>query len=203
MLKKIIALVSVTLLFIQCKEEINPFLISNDSVGALTRGMTIKEIDSTFAKDSIVKLYAQNEELPTQGEVEIYEKNGTKLVSISPVTNNDPDALISNFQFFDPRYKTDKGLNLSSTFKDIKANYKISNIETTISTVVIFLEDSDLFINIDKNELPENFRYNPNLVIDITNIPDEAKIKYFMLSWKIDEFEKNNGITRKKYPIMI
>tara|TARA_B110000444_G_scaffold240883_1_gene256675 strand:- start:14931 stop:15506 length:576 start_codon:yes stop_codon:yes gene_type:complete len=190
MLKKIIAIVSVTLLFIQCKEEINPFLISNDSVGTLTRGMTIKEIDSTFAKDSIVKLYAQNEELPTQGEVEIYEKNGTKLVSISPVTNNDPDALISNFQFFDPRYKTDKGLNLSSTFKDIKANYKISNIETTISTVVIFLEDNDLFINIDKNELPENFRYNPNLVIDITNIPDEAKIKYFMLSWKINEFEK-------------
>ena len=190
MLKKIIALVSVTLLFIQCKEEINPFLISNDSVGALTRGMTIKEIDSIFAQDSIVKLYAQNEELPTQGEVEIYKKNGTKLVSISPVTNNDPDALISNFQFFDPSYKTDKGLNLSSTFKDIKANYKISNIETTISTVVIFLEDNDLFINIDKNELPENFRYNPNLIIDVTNIPDEAKIKYFMLSWKIDEFEK-------------
>ncbi len=190
MLKKIIAIVSVTLLFIECKEEINPFLISNDSVGALTRGMTIKEIDSIFAQDSIVKLYAQNEELPTQGEVEIYDKNGTKLVSISPVTNNDPDALISNFQFFDPRYKTDKGLNLSSTFKDIKANYKILNIETTISTVVIFLEDNDLFINIDKNELPENFRYNPNLVIDITNIPDEAKIKYFMLSWKIDEFEK-------------
>lgn len=190
MLKKIIAIISVTLLFIECKEEINPFLISNDSVGALTRGMTIKEIDSIFAQDSIVKLYAQNEELPAQGEVEIYDKNGTKLVSISPVTNNDPDALISNFQFFDPRYKTDKGLNLSSTFKDIKANYKISNIETTISTVVIFLEDSDLFINIDKKELPENFRYNPNLVIDITNIPDEAKIKYFMLSWKIDEFDK-------------
>jgi len=190
MLKKIIAIVSVTLLFIQCKEEINPFLISNDSVGALTRGMTIKEIDSIFAQDSIVKLYAQNEELPTQGEVEVYEKSGTKLVSISPVTNNDPDALISNFQFFDPRYKTDKGLNLSSTFKDIKANYKISNIETTISTVVIFLENNDLFINIDKNELPENFRYNPNLVIDVTNIPDEAKIKYFMLSWKIDEFDK-------------
>ena len=190
MLKKIIAVVSVTLLFIGCKEEINPFLISNDSVGALTRGMTIKEIDSIFAQDSIVKLYAQNEALPTQGEVEVYEKNGTRLVSISPVTNNDPDALISNFQFFDPRYKTHNGLNLSSTFKDIKANYQISNIETTISTVVIFLEDNDLFINIDKNELPENFRYNPNLVIDVTNIPDEAKIKYFMLSWKIDEFKK-------------
>ena len=190
MLKKIIFIVFVSFLFIECKEEKNPFLISNDAVGLLTRGMTIKKIDSVFSRDSIVKLYTQNDELPTQGEVEIFEKNGTKLLSISPITNNDPDALISNFQFFDPRYKTDKGLNLSSTFKDIKANYKILNIETTISTVVLFLEDNDLFINIDKNELPENFRYNPNLVIDITNIPDEAKIKYFMLSWKIDEFEK-------------
>jgi len=190
MLKKIIFIVFVSFLFIECKEEKNPFLISNDSVGLLTRGMTIKKIDSVFVRDSIVKLYTQNNELPTQGEVEIFEKNGTKLLSISPITNNDPDALISNFQFFDPRYKTDKGLNLSSTFKDIKTNYKISNIETTISTVVLFLEDSDLFINIDKKELPENFRYNPNLEIDITNIPDDAKIKYFMLSWKIDEFDK-------------
>ena len=190
MLKKIIFIVFVSFLFIECKEEKNPFLVSNDAVGLLTRGMTIKKIDSVFSRDSIVKLYTQNDELPTQGEVEIFEKNGTKLLSISPITNNDPDALISNFQFFDPRYKTDKGLNLNSTFKDIKTNYKISNIETTISTVVLFLEDSDFFINIDKKELPENLRYNPNLEIDITNIPDEAKIKYFMLSWKIDEFDK-------------
>ena len=73
---------------------------------------------------------------------------------------------------------------------DIKENYEIANIETTLSTVVIFLKDSDIFINIDKKELPENFRYNPNLVIDVTNIPDEAKIKYFMLSWDIDDLEE-------------
>ena len=109
---------------------------------------------------------------------------------ISPRGTNDPDAFISNFQFYDPRYKTDKGLNLNSTFKDVKANYKITNIETTLSTVVLFLKDSDIFINIDKKELPENFRYNPNLVIDVTNIPDEAKIKYFMLSWDIDDLEQ-------------
>ena len=67
---------------------------------------------------------------------------------------------------------------------------RLGKIETTIFTVVIFLEESDIFINIDKKELPENFRYNPNLVIDITNIPDEAKIKYFMLSWEIDELNE-------------
>ena len=190
MLKNIFLVAFISVLFIQCDEEKNSFLISNTAVGKLSKGMKIKEVDSIFASDSIVRLYSRNDELPSQGEVEIFEKNGTKLLSISPRFNNDPNALISSFQFFDARYQTDKGLNLNSTFKDIKANYTISKIETTIFTVVIFLEESDIFINIDKKELPENFRYNPNLVIDITNIPDEAKIKYFMLSWEMDELNE-------------
>ena len=190
MFKKIIFIVLATFLFVQCAEEKDPYLISNTSVGELTIGMKIKQVDSIFAQDSIVKLYSRNDEFSTQGEVEIYEKGGNRLMLISPRGNNDPDALISNFQFYDPRYKTDKGLNLNSTFKDVKANYEIANIETTLSTVVVFLKDSDIFINIDKKELPENFRYNPSLVIDVTNIPDDAKIKYFMLSWKIDELEE-------------
>lgn len=191
MIKNIFFVIIATLLFIQCAEEKDSYLISDKSVGELTIGMKIKQVDSIFAQDSIVKLHSRNDEFSTQGEVEIYEKGGNKLMLISPRGNNDPEALISNFQFYDPRYKTDKGLNLNSTFKDVKANYKIANIETTLSTVVVFLEDSDIFINIDKKELPENFRYNPNLVIDATNIPDEAKIKYFMLSWKIDDLEEN------------
>lgn len=190
MFKKVLFIAIATLLFVQCAEEKDPYLISNNSVGELTLGMKIKQVDSIFAQDSIVKLYSRNDEFSTQGEVEIYEKGGNKLMLISPRGNNDPEALISNFQFYDPRYKTDKGLNLNSTFKDVKANYTIANIETTLSTVVVFLQDSDIFINIDKKELPENFRYNPNLVIDATNIPDEAKIKYFMLSWKIDDLEE-------------
>ena len=191
MLKNIFLVAFISVLFIQCDEEKNSFLISNTAVGKLSKGMKIKEVDSIFASDSIVRLNSRNDELPTQGEVEIFEKNGTKLLSISPRFNNDPNALISSFQFFDASYQTDKGLNLNSTFKDIKANYTISKIETTIFTVVIFLEESDIFINIDKKELPENFRYNPNLVIDITNIPDEAKIKYFMLSWEMDGLMSN------------
>lgn len=190
MIKKIFFIGIAAFLFVQCAKEKDPFLISNTSVGELTIGMKIKQVDSIFAKDSIVKLYARNNAFPTQGEVEIFEKGGAKLMLISPRGTNDPDAFISNFQFYDPRYKTDKGLNLNSTFKDLKANYEITNIETTLSTVVLFLKDSDIFINIDKKELPENFRYNPNLVIDVTNIPDEAKIKYFMLSWDINDLEQ-------------
>jgi hypothetical protein len=190
MIKKIFLTGLVIFLFVQCAKERNPFLISNKVVGNLTIGMKIKQVDSIFAMDSIVRLSPRQNQSSSFGELEIYEKSGKKLLLISPENNYDPDALIENFQFFDDRYKTVKGLNINSTFKDIKENYEIANIETTLSTVLIFLKDSDLFINIDKKELPENFRYNPNLVIDVTNIPNEAKIKYFMLSWKIDDLEE-------------
>jgi hypothetical protein len=190
MIKKIFLTGLVIFLFVQCAKERNPFLISNKAVGDLTIGMKIKQVDSIFAMDSIVRLSPRQNQSSSFGELEIYEKSGKKLLLISPENNYDPDALIENFQFFDDRYKTVKGLNINSTFKDIKENYEIANIETTLSTVLIFLKDSDLFINIDKKELPENFRYNPNLVIDVTNIPNEAKIKYFMLSWKIDDLEE-------------
>ena len=189
MIKSISISILTLLLFIQCAEEKDAFLISNSTVGNLTIGMKIKQIDSIFAMDSIVRLNPTQNEPSTLGEVEIYEKGGEKLLLISPRDNYDPESLISSFQFFDDRYKTVKGLNINSTFKDVKDNYKIANIETTISTVVVFLEDSDIFINIDKKELPENLRYNPNFVIDAVNIPDEAKIKYLILSWKIDDLE--------------
>ena len=190
MIKKIFFTGLVVFLFVQCAKEKDSFLISNNAVGNLTIGMKIKQVDSIFAMDSIVRLSPRQNQSSSFGELEIYEKSGKKLLLISPRNNYDPDALIENFKFFDDRYKTVKGLNINSTFKDIKENYEIANIETTFSTVLIFLKDSDLFINIDKKELPENFRYNPNLVIDVTNIPNEAKIKYFMLSWKIDDLEE-------------
>ncbi len=189
MIKSISISILTLLLFIQCAEEKDAFLISNSTVGNLTIGMKIKQIDSIFAMDSIVRLNPRQNESSTIGEVEIYEKGGKKLLLISPRDNYNPESLISSFQFFDDRYKTVKGLNINSTFKDVKDNYKIANIETTLSTVVVFLEDSDLFINIDKKELPENLRYNPNFVIEAVNIPDEAKIKYLILSWKIDDLE--------------
>ena len=189
MIKSITISILTLLLFIQCTEEKDAFLISNSTVGNLTIGMKIKQIDSIFAMDSIVRLNPRQNESSTIGEVEIYEKGGKKLLLISPRDNYNPESLISNFQFFDDRYKTVKGLNINSTFKDVKDSYKIANIETTLSTVVVFLEDSDLFINIDKKELPENLRYNPNFVIEAVNIPDEAKIKYLILSWNIDDLE--------------
>jgi len=174
------------LFFIQCDKKNDSFSIQQGMVGNLSKDIQIRQVDSLFADDSIVKLSRERNALGTQGEVEIYEKGGTKLLLLSPDDEYNPNSLISNIQVFDNRYKTAKGLHKGSTFKDVKANYTILNIETTINAVVVFIEDSDIFITIDKSQLPENLRYDPSANIEASQIPDDATFKYFMIGWDND-----------------
>ena len=175
------------ILFAQCGKGEDPFAIKPDVVGKLSKDIQMKQIDSIFANDSIVKLNPIENALGTQGEVEIYGKDGKKLLLISPEDERDPESFITNIQIFDERYTTEKGLTVKSTFKDIKANYEIANIENAINSVVVFLKDSDLYITIDKKQLPENIRYDYSSKIETSQIPDEATFKYFMVGWDSQE----------------
>ncbi len=183
MKKTLLILGIVSLAFVQCGKDSDPFLIKNGSIGELKKELKIKKIDSIFATDSIVKINSSPNALETQGEVEIYEKGGKLLLLLSPDNENDPNSTITNIQVFDPRYKTEKGLSTASTFKDLKENYTIDNIENTINAVVIFLKETDVYITIDKKNLPESLRNNMDLKIEASQIPDSATFKYFMIGW--------------------
>lgn len=183
MKKTILSGLIISFLLIQCGKDSDPYLIGRGKVGAINYQTQIKQIDSIFANDSIVKLNPVENALGTQGEVEIYEKGGKKLMLLSPENESDPNSVITNVQLFDERFATDKGLNLNSNFGDVKANYEIVAVENAINSVVIFLKDSDVFITIDKKQLPESIRYNFNAKIEVTQIPDTATFKYFMVGW--------------------
>lgn len=171
------------LLFTQCSKEQDAFAISDGQIGLVTNETLIKQLDSIFVNDSIAPLSNIKDALGTQGEVEIFAKDGRKLLRLSPDDERNPNATINTVRVYDDRYKTNKGLSIKSTFKDIKDNYEITGIQTSIDAVVVFLKDSDIFITIDKKQLPENLRYNPSLTIEASQIPDSATFKYFMLAW--------------------
>ena len=178
-----------SLLFIQCAEKKDPFLISSEGVGHITPETMIQEIDSLFTQDSIVRLSPIEEAIGTQGDVEIYEKGGKKLLLISPASEKDPESPVANIQLFDERFTTDKGLNVNSTFKVVKDNYTVSNIERIYRAVVVFLEETDVYITLDEGELPAELRYNKNLTIEASSIPDDATFKYLMVGWDQEEEE--------------
>ncbi|MGB5647398.1 MAG: hypothetical protein WBM55_09760 [Muriicola sp.] len=180
-MKTTIGLCLLIILFSACNKEENiTFNISKDRIGYLAKTNSIAQLDSIFASDSIVRTPSMTEDKTAAGKIEVYEKGGAHLLSISPT--NDSVPMIENIRIYDARYSTAEGVNVLSTFKDIKDKLKIKKVITSMNNVVILLHDSDLYFTISKDELPAELRFN-NSDIDAVQIPDKAKIKYMMIGW--------------------
>lgn len=171
------------LLFINCKKEVDTtFLITKTSIGKLEKVSLFRDLAVIYDQDSIVKDTAKLMIGFGAKKIDIFEKGGSHLLTLTP--NTDSIATIQNVRIQDKRFKTEKGVGLSSTFKDIKANYELGKLLTSMNNVVVFIKNSDLYFTIDKKELPANLRYNSNNNIEAVQIPDKAKIKYMMLGWE-------------------
>jgi len=184
-IKKIVYLVLVSFIFVQCTEE-NQYLIEKGKVGYLTKETTVLELSSIFKKDSIVSNLALNnpdnkDKLFSldNDEYEIFSVKGGKLLEIAPTNQNDSLSKIKSIQIFDRNYKTDKGISLQSTFKDINEHYMVNKVETTLTSATLFIDELNATISIDKKELGLNSFSREEVTID--QIPDIAKIKYFTI----------------------
>ncbi|MEM8999992.1 MAG: hypothetical protein AAGB24_06980 [Bacteroidota bacterium] len=181
-MKKITAVIAVLICLwcVQCAEKDTTFLITPERVGKLDKISLVSDLDLIYANDSVVKdTFRLNVGSKTR-KIKIYEKGGKHLLTLTP--NQDSIPTIENIQIFDPRFRTAKGIGLNANFKKIQTNHSIKKIVTTLHSVVIFLKDSDMYFTIDKRELPANLRFTTSS-IEAVQIPDEAKIKYFMIGW--------------------
>jgi hypothetical protein len=150
-------------------------------VGKLMRTSLVSELESIYSQDSIVRDTSLPTLVSNANTIKIFEKGGQQLLTLTP--NGDSIPKIGIIRVFDPRYKTEKGIGLQSTFKDIKDKYVIKKIVTSLNNVIIFIEDSDVYYTIAKEELPASLRYDTSINIEEVQIPDEAKIKYMMIGW--------------------
>lgn len=175
-------LVILSFLFAGCNQEQDPFQISKQHIGLLTDSTQVKDLKIIYAKDSIVKS-DDNGFSGYNNDIEIFEKGGNKLLSLSPRNPTDSTSYIQSIRVFDSRYKTDKNVTINSTFKDIAKNYKISHIDNLINSIVISVNDINASFTIDKKELPANMRFDRSLKIEETHIPDDAKIKFYFITW--------------------
>lgn len=171
------------ILFMNCKKEVDTtFLITTTSIGKLEKSSLARDLEVIYDQDSIVKDTAKLMIGFGAKKIDIFEQGGRHLLTLTP--NRDSIASIQNVRIQDERFKTEKGIGLLSTFKDIKDNYEIGKLLTSMNNVVVFIKNSDLYFTIDKKELPANLRYNANNDIEQVQIPDKAKIKYMMLGWE-------------------
>jgi len=183
MKKSIFSLAIITLLFIGCKKEQDPFQISKQSIGLLTDSTQVKDLKAVFSNDSVVERLLDNEFTFNRTDIDIFDKAGNKLLTLTPKVVQDSTSTIETIKVLDSRFKTAKGLTSSSTFGDIKNNYKISSIQNTLKNVVVFVNEINAFITIDKEELPAELQFDMNAKIEAIQIPEKAKIKYLMIGW--------------------
>lgn len=175
-----------------CAKKEDPFLIQEDQIGKLYKEITVQQLDSIYANDSLVKRIGEGDYVQAgDDKYLVYEKGGKQLLTLTPRQQHDKNEKIKTIQIHDSRFKNTKGITTKSTFKDIRENYAIKNIYNTMNTIVVIV-DSNEYFTIDKKELPEDLRYNPSLNIEAVQIPDAAKIKYFLINWEHTETEKKD-----------
>ncbi|WP_026810413.1 hypothetical protein [Arenibacter latericius] len=177
----IYAIVLLSLLFIQCNTN-NDFLITKGQVGKLDKSTPIDQLETIFATDSIVRDTVFTNIGERVKKIDIFEKGGAHLMTLTPTLDSVPKVDI--IRIYDPRFVTDKGVGLNSTFKDIREKHNVGKIVTALNNIVVFLKDSDAYFTIAKSELPSSLQYNSSTNIEAVQIPDAAKIKYIMVGWE-------------------
>lgn len=159
----------------------NSLLISDKTVGPLSQTTSLHELQKLFQTDSLAGRRTTGDSLI--GEVEIYDPQGKMRMIVFPQDETNPKSRLSYLRLIDPKFTTKDGLGASSTFGDFKNRHQVSGIDNAINAVVVSFKDSPWYITIDKMELPENIRYDYASKIELAQIPEEAKIKYFFYTW--------------------
>ncbi|MBJ7881273.1 hypothetical protein [Gelidibacter salicanalis] len=181
--KSIICIALLSILLTSCGQDQDPFSIQKQNIGSLTDSTQIKDLKRIFENDSIVNYIGSDEFTRGINTIDIYDSKGSALLSMSPNKRADSTAIFSSVRILDPRFKTEEGISTASTFKDIQDAYEISKIDNLINSIVVSVDDINAAFTIDKQELPSNLRFDRNLNIEASQIPDNAKIKYFFIHW--------------------
>lgn len=183
-MKHSILVTALTLIVLaSCSKPQDPYAISKQNIGFLTDSTQVKDLEIAFPNDSIINPIDGDDFAGSSSDIIVFEKGGKQLLVLSPSQILDSSATIRTIRIIDARFKTSKGLNSSSTFKEIKDNYNISGIENTLGSIIVSVDEINAYFTIDRKELPSELRFDLDTKIEAIQIPETAKIKNFFIQW--------------------
>ncbi|MEN1785243.1 MAG: hypothetical protein AAGF77_08905 [Bacteroidota bacterium] len=163
-----------------CEEKDPTFVIAEDHIGKLSKNTLVSDLEGVFQGDSLVHDTTSSRLGSQAQKIKVFENGGALLLTLTPTTDSLP--IVDHVAVADARFQTEAGIGTTSTFKDIRTQYEIKKIVTTMNSVVVFPKESALYFTIDKDQLPDNLRFTM-ANIEAVQIPDDASIKYLMLGW--------------------
>ncbi|GGE20562.1 hypothetical protein [Psychroflexus salis] len=187
-MKKIFTVILVLIGLVSCTNaEKNKFLLAKNQVGLVNANTPVYELEHLFKNDSVVRMDLEDRFRTKIQDVEVYNKEGEKLLVLEPRKADDSTSTFKQIQVASPLFVTEKGFGTNSTFKDIYQNYEIGKIQNTFMSVIVTIKDIDAFVTINKKQLPENLRTGSDIEIKASQIPDDAKIQHLWMNFSLDE----------------
>ncbi len=174
-MRRYIAVLGLLLTIVACKDKGNAFLISNDQVGVLKKDTRIAQLDSIFAKDSVVSSSLEGELRYASAErITILGKDGKELLEITPTQDEEGEKKVESVLVLCDQYATAEGISLKSTFKDIKAKYPNLKIDPSLMSIIITPKGKNFYFTMDRSSV-RDAGFDLAEEINVEDIDETAK----------------------------
>jgi len=174
-MKNIIGILILSIVLVQCGQDKDTLILKNQ-LGSIDKNTSIEALDKIFKNDSIEKFPLEAE---ITREYRVFGVDGKPALVFIPRVENDSIKGMELVKIYSSEYVTEMGISTSSTFKDIADNYSIDKIEPSFSAAILFVDELNATISLDKKDLNlDEFNMNK---INQGQIPDEASILYISL----------------------
>jgi len=174
-MNKFIGLLLLSIIFVQCGQDKDTMILKNQ-LGKITKSTSLEELDKIFKNDSIEKFPKDTDIIR---EYRVYGQDGkTSLVFLTHFENDSIKGL-ELVKIYSDLYVTEKGVSTKSTYKDVADNYSIDKIETSFAAAILFVDELNATILLNKSDL--NLDEFDMRAIRADQIPDEANINYISL----------------------
>ncbi len=161
----------------------NEFLISEDQVGVITKGMSINDLYGIFPAKSIKKIKTKADVVSDADDTYyIYGYDNKLLFIISAARENDLRSGINRIDVKDKRFVTEKGIGLTSSVGEIRKAYDLIDFIPTTNEIILFIPEIDANFEINKNSLPGTAWNDSTGIVD-NNVPDSTTITALTVFW--------------------
>lgn len=182
--------VLVLLLILSSCAKDNSTLIARNQLGYITQRTKFSDIEQILKRDSVVIENATNPYganiSSTVKSIRVYDTSGQQTLLIKPAAGMDSLSAIKSIRVLTDKYKTKDGISLGSSYAEIKKHHDISNIQSSLKSVILTLKDINAFVSFDREVLPGDVRFDLDADIKKTMISDNAEINRFWLNFEAD-----------------
>lgn len=178
-MKQLIAIFSLALLVMSCKQTNKAFLISNESIGQFKQGITLTDVEQLVPKKQLKRVIQEGEFQDEKHQVyQYFDKNNTHLLDFLLVDDEDSvHSKIERIVVVSSLYKTKAVWGVGSTFEEVRKSTEILQTVPDMEVIHIQIENPKLWLMIDKLDLKEAWWNEDTKSINIDKIPNGARVK--------------------------